>query len=86
MKLKTHNKPINEYTEIDKFLLIPKKMWEDFELGETTLRLNGKTEKLRIYDIPCECVAPHHQHRIIDLRDVWNKLRLSANQEIEISK
>jgi len=86
MKLKTHNKPINEYTEIDKFLLIPKKLWEDFNIGEMTLKLDGKSICLRVYEIPCDCVAPHHQHRIIDLRDVWDELKLSANSEIEISR
>lgn len=86
MKFKAHDKPINEYTEIDKFLLIPKKLWEDFGVGDTSLKLDGKSKKLRIYEIPCECVTPRHQHRIIDLRDVWNELNLSANQEIEISR
>ena len=86
LKLKAHNKNFNEYTEIDKFLLIPKKVVDEFEIGEMELKLNGKKAKVRIYDIPCDCNEAKHTHRLLDLRDVWDKLNLKPNQLVEITK
>jgi len=86
LRLKAHDKPINEYTQIDKFLLVPKKLWNYFEKGENELRLNNQKLRTRIYEIPCDCVLPRHSHRIIDLRESWEKLKLSNGQEVEVTK
>jgi len=86
LKLKTHGEPINQYTDIDKYLLVPKKLWGDFELGESELKIDGQKIRTRVYDIFCECTMPKHNHRIVDLRDVWVKLNLKENQEVEIER
>lgn len=86
MKLKAHNKEFNEYTQIDKFALVPKKMWEEIETGNQSLSVNGKDTSVRVYDVPCDCTGVMHSHRLIDLRDIWDKLGLEANRDIEISR
>lgn len=86
LKLRVHIKPFNEYTDIDKYLVVPKKLWEDFQPGESQLTLKGIKSKVRIYDIPCECVGSMHNHRLIDLREEFNKIGLKDNEEIEIGK
>ncbi len=86
IKLKAHNKPISEFTEIDKYLLVPKKLWDDFPPGETRLIVSRKRVSLRIYDVPCECVPQKHQHRIIDLRAIWQDFKIEENQELSIDK
>jgi len=86
IKLKVHTKPISKQTDIDKYLLVPKKLWSDFEAGEMSLKLNGTKVKTRIYEIPCNCVGEEHIHRIIDLRELWEKLDLKENSELEVEK
>ncbi len=86
MKLKVHNREFNEYTQIDKFALVPKKMWSEIEVGNQSFSINGKNTIVRIYDIPCDCTGAMHSHRLIDLRSVWDKLKLEPNQDIEISR
>jgi len=86
IKLKAHNKPISEFTEIDKYLLVPKKLWDDVLPGEIEIFLEGKKMKLRVYNVPCSCVPQKHQHRIIDVRDIWDSQNLKANQEVKIEK
>lgn len=86
MKITISSKTLSSYSEIDKFALIPKKQWADFELGEHELIINGKNEKVEIIEMLCDCVGPDkiHQHRIIDLRNVWDDLSLESKKEIEI--
>jgi len=86
IRLKAHNKKVSEYSDIDKLILIPKKLWEDFPLGEGEYILSGKKLKLRIYEIPCNCNPVKHVHRIIDLRDKWEELNLSEGIELEIGR
>ena len=86
LELKAQNKRFNEFTEIDKFALIPKKQWSDFELGENTLILNGREQKVRAYEIPCTCIGQKHTHRILDLRPIWNKMNFQDHEIIEVSK
>ncbi len=86
MKLKTHTKEFNEYTQIDKFALVPKKMWGDIEVGSRQLSINGRNVTARIYDVPCDCSGVMHSHRLIDLRSIWNKLGLKPNEDIEVSR
>lgn len=86
IKLKVHNKPLNESTSIDKYILVPKKLWEDFNCPELELRLNGKKTKLRTYEIPCQCVGKQHTHKIIDLREIWDEMKLSGSSIVEIEK
>jgi len=86
IKLKTHNRSINKYTEIDRYLLVPKKLWDDFETGEFKVKINGTWIKTRIYDIFCECVGPKHTHRVLDLRESWDRLGLKENQKVEVEK
>lgn len=86
ISLKTHTKPINEHTDIDRYLLVPKKNWGDFEIGDLELKINGINIKTRVYDVFCECVTPKHNHRIIDLRDMWSKLDLKENIEVEVER
>jgi len=86
IRLKTHIKPINEHTEIDRCLLIPKKLWDDFEAGDLNVKIDGKKITTRIYDVFCECVGPNHTHRILDLRETWDDLGLKENQVVEIEK
>lgn len=85
MKLKIYAKEFNKYTQIDKFALIPKKMWNDVETGSQQVCINGQEVRVRIYDVPCDCNGKMHSHRLIDLRDVWDKLGLRSNKNIEIS-
>lgn len=86
LKLKCHANKIGEFSEIDKIILIPKKISDEFEVGEDEYSLDGQKMRLRIYDIPCNCSQKMHTHRIIDLREVWEKLNLSDGQEVEIGK
>jgi hypothetical protein len=86
IKTKALNKVFNEFTQIDKFALVSKKVWDDLPQGEANLSLNGKAVKVRIYDVPCNCSNQMHTHRLIDLRDSWDDLKLTNGQVIEISK
>jgi hypothetical protein len=86
LRLKAHNKKISKFSEIDQLILIPKKNWDDFPLGEGDYRLNGKKFKLRVYDIPCDCSQEMHNHRILDLRDIWNEEGMSEGKEMEIMR
>ena len=86
LKLKAHSKIFNQFTEIDKFLLIPKKLNDEFEIGEMRVKLNDQKVTVRIYDIPCDCNKTKHTHRLLDLRDTWDRLRLKPNQPVEITK
>ena len=84
MVLKFHSEALNEHTKIDKFALVPKKFWGNFQLGENKLAISGRAGSFRVYDIFCECVGPSHTHRIIDLRSHWQKLGLSDGDKINI--
>jgi len=84
IKLKTHSKPLNEFTDIDKFLVVPKKIWNEIEPGTAKLRINGASVSVRIYNIPCECVGKMHSHRLIDLREIWDKIGLKENEEVTV--
>ena len=86
MKLKAHDKQITSYSEVDKIVLIPKKIWEDFELGKNNLKINGNPFSLRVYDLPCDCNKQMHTHRVIDLREVWGELNLKDGQVLEIER
>lgn len=86
LKLKAHNTKISKFSEIDKLILIPKKNWDDFPLGESEYRLSGKKKPLRVYDVPCDCSHQMHNHRILDLRDVWDELRIVDGNEMEIER
>lgn len=86
LKLKTHNRRFNEFTEIDKFVLVPKKAWDDLPQGITEIMINNQKEKIKIFDVPCNCTGQIHSHKIIDLRDIWEKLKLENDQKIEIGK
>lgn len=86
IKLKFHTKPINEFTDIDRYLLVPKKLWDDFPAGETNLKINGKNVKTRVYDIFCECTLPKHNHRIIDLRSTWQQVDAKENEEVKVER
>lgn len=84
LKLKVHNKPFNEYADIDKFLVVPKKIWNEVAPGTMKLKINGSKVSARIYDIPCKCVSKMHSHRLIDLREIWDKIGLKENEEVEV--
>ena len=84
MKLQIHDRPISEFTEIDKFILISKKFWEDFEAGEIRIKINGQKIKTWVYDVRCNCNPTKHTHRILDLRGVWKKLQLKAGEKVEL--
>jgi len=86
MKLKVFTKAFNDFTEIDKFIVVPKKIWNDIEIGEQALNIKGTAIKVRIYDIPCDCTGAMHSHRLIDLRNVWDKLKLQDKEEVEVKK
>jgi hypothetical protein len=86
MKLKVHDKEFNQYTQIDRFAVIPKKMWDEFELGAQTLSINDNNVTVRVYDVPCDCSGSMHSHRLIDLRAIWKDLGLQSNQDIDISR
>lgn len=86
LKLKAHENKISKFSEIDKLILIPKKNWDDFELGEKEYGLNGKRLKLRVYEIPCDCSHQMHNHRILDLRDIWSELKITDGDEMEIER
>ena len=86
LKLKCHKNKIEEFSEIDKMILIPKKSSDEFEVGEGEYSLNGQKMLLRVYDVPCNCSQKMHTHRIIDLREAWDKLNLSDGQEVEIER
>lgn len=86
MKLTISSKIMGSFSEIDKFALIPKKLWGDFGLGEKELVINGQTVRVEIIEMLCDCAGPdkNHQHRIIDLRGVWNDLGLDDKKEISL--
>jgi len=86
LRLKCHSHKISEFSEIDRMLLVPKKVSDEFEVGEGEYILGGQKLQLRIYDIPCNCSKTMHTHRIIDLREIWDKLRLTDGQELEIER
>lgn len=85
LKLKFHNSPINQYTQIDRYLLIPKKYSDSFPEGEVNFEMMGRAVKTRVYDIFCDCRKEKHTHKIIDLRDITTDTSIENNQEIEIS-
>lgn len=85
LKLKFHDKIFNQYTQIDKFLFVPKKLLEDFQEGEMEFLINGKKTKTRVYDIFCDCRPEKHTHRIVDLREQASNLGLKNGQEVEIT-
>lgn len=86
MKISISQKNISSYSEIDKFALIPKKLWSDFELGEKELMLDGRKLKVEILEMLCDCMGANktHQHRIIDLREFWDELSLDGKKEINV--
>lgn len=86
MKLQAHHKKNDKFSQIDKFILIPKKNWDDFQLGESSYTINGKQINLRVYDCPCDCSGKMHSHRIIDLRDAWEDLALSDGANVNIDR
>jgi len=86
LKLKVQNKKFNDFTEIDRFVLIPKKFWEDFIDGINKITINGTKVNARIYTVPCTCIGNTHTHKILDLRPFWNKFDLKHEDEIEIDK
>ena len=86
MKLKVHDKAFNQFTEIDKFILLPKKAWDDLGIGEQEISLNQKRLKVRVYDVPCDCTGEMHSHRLVDLRSVWGKLGVTGGQDVELTK
>lgn len=86
LKLKVQNKKFNDSSEIDKFVLIPKKYWGNFEDGINKVKLDGVKINARIYEIPCTCVGSAHTHKILDLRPHWEKFNLEFKEEIEIDK
>ena len=84
--LKVHFGRLGSFSEIDRFILIPKKYWDDFIPGETKLKIKGEQVSVRIYDIPCDCSIKMHTHRIIDLRDIWEKLQIKNGDEVEVTR
>jgi len=86
IKLKAHNKVLGQFSEIDKFLLVPKKLWDEIGEGDATLRLNGEKVKTRVYDILCNCVGEEHHHRLIDLRELWEKMGIQDGDEITVER
>jgi len=85
LKLKYHNRPINEFTEIDSYLMVPKKLHQNFPEGEIEITLLGRKFKTRVYDIYCECTLPKHIHKIIDLRGFKLRKDLMEGEEVEIA-
>jgi len=86
LRLKAHSQPLNEYTKIDKFVLVPKKLWDELTVGKIEFKLKGKKVKTRIYDIPCDCNQRMHTHRLIDLRDEWDRLEITSGEELTLEK
>lgn len=86
IRLKAHSHAVGKHSTIDKLILIPKKICDDFTVGESEYILNNKKLKLRVYDVPCDCSSPTHTHRIVDLRDVWDQLNLKEGSELEIER
>ena len=86
MKLKAHDKKVSEFSEIDKIILIPKKISEEFALGAQKLKLDGKKTELRVYDVPCNCNKEMHTHRVVDLRDVWDEMDIKDGDLLEIER
>lgn len=86
LRLKAQNKKFNDFTEIDKFALIPKKWWGSFELGINNVTINGTEVSVRIYEVPCTCSKNRHTHLILDLRQNWEKLKLKDHDRIEVNK
>lgn len=86
LKLKVQSKKFNDFTEIDKFVLIPKKYWENFKDGINKITIGGVKVSARVYEIPCTCIGNNHTHKIFDLRPFWDRLDLEHEEEIEIDK
>jgi hypothetical protein len=86
MKLKVHDKKISDYSEIDKIIFIPKKISDEFVLGENSIKIDGIKFTLRVYDLLCDCNKQMHTHRVVDLRDVWEDLNLVDGKEVEIER
>ena len=86
IKIKVHSKVFGKYSEIDKFFLVPKKYWDDFETGDKELKINNQKVILRIYDVLCDCSSKMHTHRVVDLRSVWEKLNLKEGNEIILER
>ena len=86
IKLRAHNKIIGNYNEIDRFLLLPKKNWDEIREGDVSIILNGKKVKTRVYDILCNCVGEDHHHRLIDLRGLWEDLKIKEGDNITVEK
>lgn len=84
LKLKYHDSPLNQYTQIDKYIFVPKKFSENFPEGEITVNLLGESIKTRVYDIFCDCRPEKHTHKVIDLREIHICNKLKNNQEVEI--
>lgn len=84
--LKAHFGSLGSFSEINRFILIPKKYWDDFLPGKTKLKIKGKEVLVRIYDIPCDCNPKRHTHRIIDLRDIWEKFQIKNGEELQITR
>ncbi len=86
MKLTAHYNKQGKFSEIDRFILIPKKIWEDFSPGISDYKINDRKFTLRVYDVPCDCTGNMHTHRLIDLRDIWDDLGIEDGQILEISR
>jgi len=84
LKLKFHDSPINQYTQIDRYLFVPKRFSDSFGEGEIKFEMLGQTVKTRVYDVFCDCRDDKHTHKIIDLREIKTKNPIENNQEIEI--
>ena len=86
LNLKAHSGRLGSFSEIDRFVLIPKKYWDDFLVGVTKFKIKGKKVSVRIYDIPCDCYPKKHTHRIIDLRNIWGDLQIKNGEELPITR
>ncbi len=86
IKLIVQNRKLNDFTNIDKFALIPKKWWDYFDAGDNFISLNNIKMQLQVFEVPCTCVGSKHTHRILDLRKIWDKFNFHNHQTIEISK
>ncbi|HLD34886.1 MAG TPA: hypothetical protein VJB62_03405 [Patescibacteria group bacterium] len=86
LKFRVHGKPLNEFTDIDKYFIVPKKMWDRFAPGDLELIIKGVKSKSRVYDIPCQCIGSMHNHRLIDLRVLYKRLELKDNEEVVVGR
>ncbi|PIT97237.1 hypothetical protein COT77_02615 [Candidatus Berkelbacteria bacterium CG10_big_fil_rev_8_21_14_0_10_41_12] len=86
IKLSTSDKTLGSFSEIDKFAIIPKKLWDDFPAGKKMINIRGKNREVEVYEILCDCMGKEkkHNHRIIDLRELWKELDLKNKTKIEI--